>query len=134
MLKKLIEKVKQNKNKILIGVSFLAAGYLFYRSMNDDSSIKLSSFLEALHSNQLEEIVVRGNTIYFRSALSDWFHTSAAGLSKENLLSQIRYNIMISRNTKIDFAFEEENPLPALLVTVTVATFSTYVFYKLMFK
>ena len=101
MLKKFLELIKQNKNKILIGVSFLAAGYLFYRSMNDDSSIKLSSFLEALDSNQLEEIIVKGDTIYFRSALSDWFHTSAVGLSKQTLLSQIRYNISILRNTKI---------------------------------
>ena len=87
MLKKVINTIKKNKNKILIALSFAAGAYLFYRSYNDDSSIKLSSFIDALSNNQLEEIVIKGNTLYFRSALSDWYHTSFEGLSKQALFS-----------------------------------------------
>lgn len=75
MLKAFINKIKKNKNKILVGVSFIAAAYLFYKSLDDDSSIKFSSFLDVLNNKQLQEVIIKGNTIYFRSAASQWYHT-----------------------------------------------------------
>lgn len=54
MLKTIKETIYRHRYKILAGVSFTAAAYLFYLSLNDNTSIKLSSFLEALTNHQLE--------------------------------------------------------------------------------
>lgn len=75
MLKKIRESFEEHKYKILAGVSFVAAGYLLYHSVFDDRNIKLSTFIDALKSDQLDEIVVKGNSVYFRSLTSDWFHS-----------------------------------------------------------
>lgn len=44
MISKIKEKISENKYKILAGISFAAAGYLFYCYLNDDKDIKLSTF------------------------------------------------------------------------------------------
>lgn len=75
MLKKIIIKIKQNKYKILAAVSFVAAGYFFYCYFNDDKNVKLSTFLDALKSDQINDVVIKGDTIYFRSLTSDWYHS-----------------------------------------------------------
>lgn len=75
MLKKIKEILDDNKYKILAGVSFVAAGYLLYHSIYDDRNIKLSTFMDALASDQLDEVVVKGDVVYFRSLTSDWFHS-----------------------------------------------------------
>lgn len=76
MLTTLVEKIKKHKYKILAAVSFVAAGYFFYYSFGDDKTIKLSTFLEALSSDQINEVVVKGDVVYFRSLTSDWYHSS----------------------------------------------------------
>lgn len=53
MLTRIVEKIKKHKYKILAAVSFVAAGYFFYCSFNDERSIKLSAFLDALRSEQI---------------------------------------------------------------------------------
>ena len=68
--------IKKHKYKILAAVSFLAAGYLFYLSLNDDKNIKLSTFLEALRAGQLDEVVLKGHNIWFRSLTSEWYHSN----------------------------------------------------------
>jgi len=50
MIANIIEKVKKHKYKILAAISFAAAGYFFYCSFNNDRSIKISAFLDALRS------------------------------------------------------------------------------------
>lgn len=76
MLKKIKEVLSRNKYKILAGASVVAAGYLLYHCLYDDRNIKLSTFLVALQSDQLDEVIINGDTIHFRSFASDWFHTT----------------------------------------------------------
>lgn len=75
MLTRIVDKIKKHKYKILAAVSFAAAGYFFYCSVNDERSIKLSAFLDALRSEQINEVVVKGDSVYFRSFNSDWYHS-----------------------------------------------------------
>lgn len=91
MLKRIIEKIKQHRYKILAAVSFVAAGYFFYYSFSDDRSIKMSTFLDALKSEQINEIVVKGDTVYFRSLTSDWYHSVIGNYPLFELFRQIRY-------------------------------------------
>jgi hypothetical protein len=48
MLKRVRDFVFEHKYKLLAGISFGFAGYAFYEYVNDDSRIKLSSFIDAL--------------------------------------------------------------------------------------
>jgi hypothetical protein len=50
MLRKVYDKIKEHRFKILAAVSFIAAGYFFYCSFNDEKCIKLSAFFEALRT------------------------------------------------------------------------------------
>ena len=61
MISKIKETISEHKYKILAGVSFAAAGYLFYCYLNDDKNVKLSSFFAALSKQQLDEVVVKGD-------------------------------------------------------------------------
>ncbi len=60
MLKTIITKIKKHKYKILAAVSFVAAGYFFYCCFNDDKNVKLSTFLDALRSDQINDVVIKG--------------------------------------------------------------------------
>jgi hypothetical protein len=75
MLKNIIIKIKKHKYKILAAVSFVAAGYFCYCYLNDDKNIKLSAFLDALRNDQINDVVVQGDTVYFRSLTSDWYNS-----------------------------------------------------------
>lgn len=75
MLKSLMQKLQKHRYKILAAVSFIAAGYFFYYSFSDERNIKLSTFLDALRSEQINEIVVKGDKVFFRSLTSDWYHS-----------------------------------------------------------
>ena len=75
MLKKIIDTLKQHRYKILAAVSFAAAGYFFYCTFNDSKSIKLSTFFDALRNEQINDVVIKGETVYFRSLTSDWYHS-----------------------------------------------------------
>ena len=53
MFANIIAKLKKHKYKILAAISFAAAGYFFYCSFNNERTIKLSAFLDALRSEQV---------------------------------------------------------------------------------
>ena len=48
MISKIKEKITEHKYKILAGISFATAAYLFHCYLNDDKNVKLSSFFSAL--------------------------------------------------------------------------------------
>lgn len=45
MFKKIIDFTYEHKYKLLAGISFVLGGYAFYQYVNDDTRIKLSSFI-----------------------------------------------------------------------------------------
>ena len=90
MFKRIKEIIQNNKYKILAGLSFAAASYLLYHSLYDDRNIKLSTFMEALKSDQLDEVVVKGDTVYFRSLTSDWFHSVIGNYPIHELFREIK--------------------------------------------
>lgn len=52
MLDRLKISIKNNKKKILAAVSLLAAGYFLYKYIDEDNSVvKISTFLEAVKEN-----------------------------------------------------------------------------------
>lgn len=81
--------IKKHKFKILAGISFIAAGYFFYQYSLDTSSVKLSSFLQAIESNQIDEIMIDGENIFFRAHNSDWYRTFLGDYSIKQLFSLI---------------------------------------------
>mgnify|MGYP000107771629 CR=1 FL=1 len=90
MLRKIFDKIKQHRYKILAAVSFIAAGYFFYCTFNDEKNVKLSTFLDALRSEQINDIIIKGDTIYFRSLTSDWYHSLIGSYPLFDLFAQIK--------------------------------------------
>lgn len=67
MLAKVKEFVEKHKYKIMVGVSVLGLGCYAYKTMTDESEIKLSHFLDALKLDHVEEVVRKGDYLLFRS-------------------------------------------------------------------
>lgn len=72
MLAKTKAFVREHKNKLLAGASFLLAGYYFYKCFESDN-VKLGSFIEAVKSGQVNDVLIEGQSIIFRSRDSEWF-------------------------------------------------------------
>lgn len=71
MLENLTNKAKdiwrKHKYKILAGVSFSFAAYFAWKYMEGETSSKWSDFTKAIELNKVKEVVVDGDTIFFRS-------------------------------------------------------------------
>jgi hypothetical protein len=76
MLRWIIEKIKKHRYKMLAVVSFGLAGYFIYRSYNDENKIKLSTFLNALSSDRVDNVIVKGEKIFFKSEMSNWYYSN----------------------------------------------------------
>lgn len=107
-------------------MSFALGGYAFYQYYNDDTRIKLSAFLEALESNQLDEVVVEGDTVYFKSSLSDWFHTCLGNYPVSVLFQQLRN----SKNLK--FSCQNDEKLGTIVLSFALTTASALLVTRLM--
>lgn len=91
MLRWIIEKIKKNRYKLLAAVSFGLAGYFIYRSYNDEHKIKLSTFLNALSSDRVDNVVVKGEKIFFKSEMSDWYYSNIGNYPINSLFNQLKY-------------------------------------------
>lgn len=67
MLAKVKEFIDKHKYKIMVGLGVLGLGCYTYKSMMDESEIKLSHFLDALKLDNVEEVVRKGDYLHFRS-------------------------------------------------------------------
>lgn len=90
MIRRIIEKIKQHRYKILAAVSFAAAGYFLYCTFNDEKNVKLSTFFHALRNEQINDVVIKGDVIYFRSQASDWYHSVLGNYPLYELFQQIK--------------------------------------------
>jgi hypothetical protein len=86
--------VSKHKYKLLAGTAFALAAYAFVKYYKDDTRIRLSAFLEALAADQLDEVVIDGDTVYFKSALSDWYHSSLGNYPIAMLFQDIKYSFI----------------------------------------
>jgi hypothetical protein len=95
MWKKAKEFLSKHKYKLLAGTAFALAAYAFVKYYKDDTRIRLSAFLEALAADQLDEVVVGGNTVYFKSAFSDWYHSSLGNYPIAMLFQDLKYSFIL---------------------------------------
>jgi hypothetical protein len=71
VIKKIIEKIKKNKYKILAFLSFTAASYYFYLALSKNyPQIQLSDFFKALENQKINQVIINENKIYFKSMAS----------------------------------------------------------------
>lgn len=91
MLSKVRKFVEKHKYKILAGIGLLTAGYFAYNYMVDESEIKVSHLIKALQLNHVEEVVMKGNVIEFKSVGSEWYRTVVDQYTIQILLKLIKY-------------------------------------------
>lgn len=58
----------KHRSKILTLLGIATVGYLAYNHFGNDSNVKLSTFVHALKDNHVEEVVIQGQTIYFKGS------------------------------------------------------------------
>lgn len=80
----------KHKNKILAALSFGMAGYFIWKCQKY-VAVSFSSFMEAVKQGKVKEFVLDHNTIFFRSEESEWFTSSADGISQYQLFKLAKY-------------------------------------------
>jgi hypothetical protein len=75
MLSRMKEFVEKHKYKIIAGAGVLAFGCVLFDYLIDESEIKMSTFMEALKMDCIDEVVVKGNLVEFRLSDSEWYKT-----------------------------------------------------------
>jgi hypothetical protein len=91
MLQRVKKFVQKHKYKLLVGGSILAAAYFFYQYITNDSEIKLSHFMKAVREDQIQEAVVKGHVIEFKSNGEEWYSTFVGSFPMEKLYKLMKY-------------------------------------------
>ena len=86
---------KRNTTSSLVALSI--GGFFLIRFIKTRVPIiKLSYFVLALKNNVVEEVVVKGNTLFFRGVKSaKWFQTNVSMISSDKLYSLLLNNSAI---------------------------------------
>jgi|LakMenE18May11ns_1017448.scaffolds.fasta_scaffold9837275_1 hypothetical protein len=77
MLSRVRKFLSKNKIPILGGFAALIGAWWLASALADESTIKLSSFIQAVKLNYVKQVVIQGSQIFFRSEQSDWYQTCA---------------------------------------------------------
>ncbi len=77
MLRRIRTFLSEHKIPILGGLAVLMGGWWLASALTDESSIKISSFIQAVKLNYVQEVIIEGSRIFFKSTESDWYQTYA---------------------------------------------------------
>ena len=77
MLRRIRTFLSEHKIPILGGLAMLMGGWWLASALTDESSIKISSFIQAVKLNYVQEVIIEGSRIFFKSTESDWYQTYA---------------------------------------------------------
>jgi hypothetical protein len=91
MLAKIKDFLYRNRWRIAIGAGIIATGCLLYDFMVDESEVKLSTFIKAVKKEQIDEVIVEGQNIFFKSGNSAWFRTFIGSFPVEEIYFLIKY-------------------------------------------
>jgi hypothetical protein len=47
--------------------------------------------MEALKLNKIDEVIVKGKDVYFKSNLSEWYHSFAGQFPMSEILDEMKY-------------------------------------------
>lgn len=103
MWQKLKNFIQRNRTSSIIALSI--SGFFLIRYLkNRIPLIKLSYFVIALKNNAVEEVVVQGDTLFFRGIKSaNWFKTNIAMVGVDKLYT------MLLDNTAIEVSCLDDN-------------------------
>lgn len=85
MLRRIRTFLNDHKIPIIGGLAILMGGWWVASALTDESSIKLSSFIQAVKRNYIQEVIIEGSRILFKSTESDWFQTYAENYPIQDL-------------------------------------------------
>lgn len=74
----------------------------------------------------MDEVVVNGDIVYFRSSMSDWFHSCLGNYPISILFQQLR------SCKDLQFSCENDNPLGPVILSFALAAGSALLITKLM--
>ena len=66
--------ISKNRYKIAGAIGVAALAYFTYNLFEKECTVKLSAFIKALKGNYIQELVIEGQSVYFRSNSEEWYH------------------------------------------------------------
>ena len=74
-----------------MGLGAVAVTYLTFNYLTKRSDVKLSAFLRAVKLGYVEDVIIEGKSILFRSAKSEWYRTFYGSFPMSKINDLLKY-------------------------------------------